>query len=439
MVKKVVQDINIKKPKLLRFEESRVLDESNTSDTQDKFEKIIQIQKNRRYIPRTPQLKKKKLFSRAILIFLVLAIVVSLVYISYSFFQKATISVNTKKQDFSFKEELFTAYKQDEKKPHFEIMILNDVYSRKMSFSDPKDVSMKAKGIIFIKNEYSSKPQKILINTKIADDYGRLYTTDSTITVPGFTKSKEKITPGSMAVKVTAVSPGEEYNTSSKNFLIPSFEKTDKYTKIYGVASTPISGGASGKLYSLGPVELGTLNAEANTIFKEQVMRKLAAQIPPGYVYYPGGTNFSYSLDEGSKSKENIGNVEILGTVNAVIFKKDDLEDVFIKKAGPNIPLSEYDEIVVADMSKFALKLSDKNKIISKDLNELSFVITGSSTLQWNPDLEDLKRSVLGITKSELNNTTKRDPGILNATVDFLLPFQNKIPDKTNMIEIKTY
>ncbi|MFA7191830.1 MAG: hypothetical protein WC089_00825 [Candidatus Paceibacterota bacterium] len=439
MVKKVVQDINIKKPKLLRFEESRVLDESSTLDPQDKFAKITQMQKNRRYIPRTPQLKKKKLLSRAILILLILAIAVSLVYISYSFFQKATISVNTKKQDFSFKEELFTSYKQDEKKPHFEIMILNDVYSRKMSFSDPKDVSIKAKGIVFIKNEYSVKPQKVPVNTKIIDDYGKVYTTDSTITVPGFTKSKDKITPGSIAVKVTAISPGEEYNTSSKNFLLPSLEKTDKYTKIYGVSSNPISGGALGKLYSLGPVELGTLNAEANTIFKEQIMRKLAAQIPPGYVYYPGGTNFSYSLDEDSRSKESIGDVEILGTVNAVIFKKDDLEDVFIRKAGPTIPLVEYDEIHVADMSKFTLKLADKNKLISKDLNELTFVITGSSTLQWSPDLEDLKRSVLGIAKSDLNNTTRIDPGILNATVDFLLPFQNKIPNKPNMVDIKTY
>jgi hypothetical protein len=436
MVKKVVQDINIKKPKLLQFEEPRVLDDSNT---EDKFASIIQIQRSRRHIPRTPQFKKKRPLSRLILLFLILAIVTGLIYISYSFFQRANISINTRKQDFDFKEELFTAYKQNGKKPQFEIMVLNDVYSKKVSFSDPKDVSVKAKGIIFIKNEYSAKPQKIAVNTKITDDYGKVYTTDSTITVPGFTKSKDKIIPGSMAVKVTAVAPGEEYNTSSKNFLLPSFEKTDKYTKIYGVASNPISGGALGKLYSLGPVELGTLIAEANTLFKEQIMRKIVAQVPPGYILYPGATSFSYLLNEETKSKDSIGNVEISGTIHAAILKKDDIETFFVKKAGPSISEAEYGEIDVDDMSKFTLKLSDKNKTISKDLTELSFTLTGSSTLQWNPNIEDLKKSILGISKSDLSNIAQKDPGILNASVDFLLPFQKKIPKNINMIDVKAY
>ncbi|MBP6931414.1 MAG: hypothetical protein KBD48_00040 [Candidatus Pacebacteria bacterium] len=438
MVKKVVQDINIKKPKLLKFDEPNDSVISGDLDTEQKFSAISQMQRRRR-IPSTPMVKRKKLLPRYFVWILVALVIVSLVYVSYAFLQKATVSINTRKQNFTFKEEVFTAYKQNEKKPHFEIMILNDVYSRKINFIDPKDVSIKAHGVVFIKNEYSSKPQKILINTKIADDYGRLYTTDSTVTVPGFTKVKDKVIPGSTAVKVTAVSAGEEHNTSSKNFLIPSFEKTDKYTKIYATALNPIIGGALGKLYSLGPVEIGTLNAEANTFFREQAMRKLSAQIPPGYILYPGATNFSYSFNQDSKSKDAIGEVEISGVVNAIIFKIEDLEKVFIKRAGPNIKDSEYSEISVENMDSFILKLSDKNKIISKDMNEVSFSLTGGSVLIWSPDIDQIRQSILGLDVKDLGQKTQEDPGVVGSSVEFLLPFQDKIPNKTHMVDVKTY
>lgn len=439
MVKKIVQDINIKKPKLLKFEESNTVHIPEMSNTEKKFSQITQFKRSRRYLSSTPTLKKKKFLPSWVLLVLILGIIVSLVYISYAFLQKAHITINTKKQNFSFNEELFTAYKQDEKKPRFEIMILNDTYNKKITFSDPKQVSIKAHGIVFLKNEYSSKPQKVLINTKIMDDYGKLYTTDSTVTIPGFTKLKDKINPGSIAVKVTAVSPGDEYNTDSKNFLIPSFEKTDKYTKIYGVAINPITGGALGNLYSLGPVEIGTINAEANTVFKDQIMRKLGAQIPEGYILYPGATNFSYYFNEDTKSKELSGNVEVIGTINAAIFKKDDLANAFIRKATKNIKDSEYEEISIEDMSKFTLKLSEKSKLITKDMNEVSFTVNGGSILNWNPDIDILRQSILGINVLDLSNIAKKDPGILDAKVEFSLPFQKTIPREIHRVDIKSY
>ena len=168
-------------------------------------------------------------------------------------------------------------------------------------------------------------------------------------------------------------------------------------------------------------------------------MRKLSAQIPPGYILYPGATNFSYSFNQDSKSKDAIGEVEISGVVNAIIFKIEDLEKVFIKRAGPNIKDSEYSEISVENMDSFILKLSDKNKIISKDMNEVSFSLTGGSVLIWSPDIDQIRQSILGLDVKDLGQKTQEDPGVVGSSVEFLLPFQDKIPNKTHMVDVKTY
>src|SRR5574343_1339453 len=193
MVKKVVQDINVKKPKLLKFEEAQeVASISPDEPIKEKIKKPVSRTPRKRYISSTPVEKKKSFLPKWSLYALIGIVVCILVYISYAFFQKVDIDINTRKQNFEFKNELFTAYKDYGKNPHFEIMILDDVYTKKINFSEFKDLNEKAHGVVTIQNEYSTKPQKINAKTKLVDDYGRVYTTDTTVTVPGMTKTKDK-------------------------------------------------------------------------------------------------------------------------------------------------------------------------------------------------------------------------------------------------------
>jgi hypothetical protein len=435
-MKKIIQDIQIKKPLRENIPIKIVDNTFNDSNTEDSPIVI----KRRIHIPRTPQTRIRKsgaYMNNYIFIAFILSLLIGISFFSYKFFQKVTIDVQNKVQNIDFNNESFVGYKSSDKSPHFEIMILNDTMNQKVSFSSIKNVSIKAKGSVVFKNEYSTKPQKLAIHTKITEDTGKMYLIDTAVTIPGYTKDKSgKIIPGTAKSTVTAYDAGAAYNTDARAFLIPGLQKTDKYAKIYAVSDIPISGGADGNMYGLDSVSLGTLEAAANTVFREQANRKLAAQIPDGYILYNNATNFSYSYDVNTQSKDKDGVVVLKGTISAVILKKDDLEQAIIRRVSPSLESREYSEIKIPDLSVFSFNFSDKNQQITKDMTSLSFTLTGKTTMVWHPDLNLLKNTVKGINIKDLDSTAKNDPGVAQISAKFRFPWQEYLPTDLNKIEV---
>ena len=435
-MKKIIQDIQIKRP-LRENIPIKIVDNSFVNEERQDSPVVV---KRRVHIPRTPQIRVKKrgaYMNNYLFIVFILSLLVGICYFSYVYFQKVTVVVQNKVQNIDFNSESFVGYKNGGKSPHFEIMILNDTMNQKVSFSASKNVSIKAKGSVIFRNEYSSKPQKLAVNTKITEDTGKIYLTDRAVTIPGFTKDKSgKIIPGTTKSTVTAYESGAAYNTEAKAFLIPGLQKTDKYAKIYAVSDTPITGGADGNMYGLDSVSLGTLEASANSVFREQVNRKLAAQIPDGYILYYNATNFTYSYDSNTQSKDKDGVVVLKGTISAVIFKKDELEQAIIRRVSPSLNNREYSEIMIPDLSVFAFSFTDKDQQITKDMTDLSFNLTGKTTMIWHPELEKIRSMLVGINIKEVENTAKNDPGVAQISAQFRFPWQEYLPSDLNKIEV---
>jgi hypothetical protein len=172
-MKKVIQDIQIKKPLRENIPIKIVDNDFSNKDTVDSPVVI----KRRIHVPRTPQTRIRKSgphMNNYLFIIFILSLLVGVLYFSYITFQKITITVQNKVQNVDFQNEAFVGYKGGEKSPHFEIMILNDSMNQKISFSSSKNVPLKAKGSVVFRNEYSLKPQKLAVNTKITEDTGRL-------------------------------------------------------------------------------------------------------------------------------------------------------------------------------------------------------------------------------------------------------------------------
>src|SRR3989344_7208355 len=185
--------------------------------------------------------RKKNKAKRYIFLSFLLLIVIFLIF---NFFASVKVYITPKIEQFSFNSEKFTANRNSTSSLPFEIMIIEGSEEKDVTFSEIKEIATKAKGTVVLYNEYSTTPQKLLINTRLIDDKGLIYMTDKAVSIPGYIKSTSKVVPGSISVTVTAQNTGDKYNSELKDFKVLGFKGNPKYDKVYARAKTTFVGGA---------------------------------------------------------------------------------------------------------------------------------------------------------------------------------------------------
>ncbi len=381
------------------------------------------------------KIQKERTGKTLIILGIILALIAAGYWLSIRF-GWVTISVTAKHQAFVFKDEVFTASKDTAAPLHFEMMILSDAQSKEMELSESSAVSQKAQGTVTFYNEYSSKSQTLAIHTKIAGVSGKVYLTDKAVTIPGDKTVSGKIFPGSVSVGVTAFGSGPAYNSTETDLSILGFKGTPKYTKIYAKAKTAFEGGMEGLFYSLGAEQKGVLDAFAQSIFKANLIKKLQAQVPTGYLTYNDLMQFSYNVDGDTKSETKTARVNVTGTLSALIVKEADIQSVIIRKKLPNISAKEFSEIYVPNLSSLAFSFANKGQLLSKDTESAGLSLNTTGEYIWNPDLHTLQTALAGAPKETVETIFRTDPGIATATISFIPPWQKYVPETASRIHI---
>jgi len=181
---------------------------------------------------------------------------------------------------------------------------------------------------------------------------------------------------------------------------------------------------------------LGILDAEAQTNFKNNITRKLVAQVPPGYILYPGASLFSYTIDNQIQSPTADALIPISGTISAVIFKHDDLSDAIINHVLPTISPFEHSEINLPDITNLTFAFSTPNQPITKDIQTISFTLSGSETFDWSPNVPTLTSSLVGAPYKNVSTILAHDPGITSASVKVFPPWKTYLPEDPSRIHI---
>lgn len=417
------------------------MDIDNTSSS-SKYEFLNKIssksQSSVKRMTESPQMPKSgRPFNKSILTIFLISLAVGVIYFLSTTFLQARVNLVTKNKTLELKHQKFTASnKLNGSNVLFELMIVSDSDYKDTVLTNAKEASEKAKGEIYLYNEYSTKAQKIGAGSFLSDENGKTYKLDKTTTIPGYTLDKsKKIIPGQVATSITAFLPGEMYNGNPKSFYINLFKGTDKYKKMYGKAKTPMDGGMSGLVYLLGDKEKNEVSSN-NNLLKEKLLRKLSAQVPEGYILYKDAVVFSYEYNENVSSKTPDTKIEVKGTLSTFLLNEKALSDSLIKKLLPSIRENERSEIKNLNLSSLSFNFTDKSQTISKDITNFDFELTGNLFVEWKPDLELLKKSLVGKHKNEVNTIFKQDPGIVSAKVS-IIPFWSKIlPKDTKNINI---
>jgi len=386
---------------------------------------------------RLPRKYESKSYLRMLVIILSIVSLIGLIYWISNKFQVANINIKAKHQLITLNNKQFTALKNTNALG-FEIMIVSNDENRDAVFTDLENVSLKAKGSITLYNEYSARSEKLPIHTFVSDENGKAYLTDNAISIPGYTKVSNKITPGSITVNITAFLAGDSYNGSPNSFIINSFNGTAKYKKIYGKLKTALTGGAQGQVYKTNQSIKYSLNSIANSSFKDNLIKKVIAEVPSGYFLYPDAVKFTFNIDDSVLSKVPNTSVKISGTLTAVLLKEDDLSKILIKSSLPDTSINELKEIRISDISKLSFNFANQNQMINKDTKSILFTLMGDMEMIWQPDISTIKSNLLGIPKESIQSIFKQDPGIDSASIKIFPPWQSYLPNNLSKINIYT-
>jgi len=439
VLKKDIYEENISKP-ILNDREYQIKEREIEKAKESKINEYFSNRNNDKpKIQRTPQVKTKHVsLHKPFLIVFIICIIFGGIYWGGNFFQKADVTVTAKHQTITYNNKQFTASKDsNDGQVNFEIMIVSDKKTKDVILTAPTDVSLKAKGGITLYNEFSTAQVKLTAGTFLTDEDGKSYKLDNTVTIPGYTTdANKKVIPGQIITQISSFLPGDTYNGSPTDFYVNSFKGTKKYNKIYGKLQSPLTGGAIGTVYTLDDNTKNDIATVAQSSLKDDLLKQVKALVPPGYILYPDAFVFSYTTPDDIISKTPETGIEIDGSLSVVLLNEKSLMDNIIKTSLPDILGSELLEVKIPDMSKFIFSFTDKDQLITKDMDTVSFTLTGDTDAIWTPDIELLKTKLQGVNYNAVLPIFREDKGIAQALVKIFPPWQKTLPNDLSKINI---
>ncbi|MCX6731784.1 MAG: hypothetical protein NTX55_02225 [Candidatus Parcubacteria bacterium] len=258
----------------------------------------------------------------------------------------------------------------------------------------------KARGQIIIYNTYSSKSQKLTDQTRFETPDKKIYKTLGAVVVPGN---------GSLEVLVYADKTGPEYNIGLKDFTIPGFKGTPKYTKIYGRSKTEMSGGTNQDALIISKKDIDNAKNNLKQKIENYLKENITQQKPAEYLLYKNALKIDFSDDSSNPKVGDIAN-------NFIFKEKGKAIGFLLKKSDLSKALAENRE------NASVVNLEDLNfNFLSENATatEITFTLKGTAHLVWNVDTNSLVGSLLNIKDKNYKAVFEKYPDIERAEIVF--------------------
>jgi hypothetical protein len=281
-----------------------------------------------------------------------------------------------------------------------------------------EQVEEKASGEIIVYNNYTSKKQRLIKNTRFETADGRVYRVHNSIMVPG----KSDDGPGQLTVTVYADEAGERYNLESADLTLPGLKSLpDMYSTIYAKVNVPITGGFKGERAVVSDVDKVAATAELKDKIRETVLSEVSSRIPSDTTYFDSGISIDYADIQES---EIDGKVQLTqnADVSVVVFDKRDFATTVSQGVAGN-PDKGYPTI--RDKSTLIVSIEEQDSQDEDSLPTIKMLINGTADFVWEFDQGALKRDLAGKQREALTTILTGYPTIKEAQA-MIRPFWRK-------------
>ena len=357
--------------------------------------------------------------------------------IAFFVFQKVDIIIALKAQETDYNFEFVTDESINEideiynKIPVEKIEVVSEK-TETYSATGKKRVTEKAKGEITVYNEYSSNPQKIVVNTRFLSKEGKLFKIAESITIPGFSRIEGKDVPGEVTATVYADVPGEEYNIGASSFTLPGLQGHPKYASVYARSTQAMSGGIDKDVLYFSESDYITAKDKLVKIAEEESEQDFLSKISEQVILLE---NTKERSDTEVKTDIKIGataddfEMTVLVKTNALFVNKNNLDDLISAKI--NSELGENMELVEGSRN-YEIKETVKN-----ENGSITMSVYATQDLITKVDADKIREEIAGKSESELNNYFNNIREIESVNVEFWPDWVKSVPASWDKINIE--
>ncbi len=279
-----------------------------------------------------------------------------------------------------------------------------------------EQVEEKASGVITVYNNYTSKKQRLIKNTRFQTSDGRVYRVRESIMVPGKTASA----PGELDVTVYADEAGESYNLQSGDLTLPGLKSLpDMYSAIYAKVKTPITGGFKGERAIVSDEDKATAIAELKEQVRQEALSEVEGRIPSDTIYFDSGVSLEFAEPQESEVDGKV-QVSQSAKVSVIVFDKKDFATTISQGVAGN-PDKGYPTI--KDMSTMTVNLEQQEQ--DDGTESVKILINGKADFIWMFDEDTLRADLAGKQREALKTILAGYPTIKNAEA-IIRPFWRK-------------
>lgn len=379
--------------------------------------------------------KNNKGFGKRVGVLAVLLLVIVDGIVAFSILAGATLTYTPKSAPVAFNNDTYTARKTADSVSGsllFSVVELSGDKSTTVPASGQVQVSDKATGKIIVYNDYSTDAQKLVKTTRFQTADGKIFRTPTDITIPGKHTENGTDVPGSVEVTVVADIPGADYNIGLSDFTIPGLKGDPRYSTVYARSKTAMSGGLVGMKASVSDADLATAKNTLEEGIKADLLQQARAQVPADYILFPNLVTITYDLLPTGSSTDTTASVGERGNFSGVMFKKADLATFLAAQKIQNVA----GPVTLPDVSGLDAIFTSAATPELLQADSVTFMITGSTTVEWVTDEKSLAGDLAGKAKSDLDTVLKAYPSIQSASAVVRPFWKSSFPNDPAKIKI---
>ena len=303
--------------------------------------------------------------------------------------------------------------------------------TKQLQKGESKKIETKAEGVIRMYNNYDASPMRLIKNTRVEGNNGKVYRLTKSITIP----PKKGTIPGSIEVTIIAESTGADYNVEASDFSLPGLKTSPRYTAVYGRSKTAIAGGnATTKSY----VSKSELSAAVDefTIASQQTLKNKMKDIEmEGYVAIV--ESITLEVEDNQKSILDGDEDVYKGTATAYIMlvKESDMAKILARSQsqyqGEGVRISNKDDI------KKTLTYSFKNDVAIDKNVPVEMHVDGTARIIYTFDANRLREQALSKKSKDFSAVLSTFPSIAKAEMKISPVWTSTFPSTVNKITVK--